>query len=396
MSAAAPRQLALDDLPVRPSWLLVLGPFVGIASGSLSYLLQSWINPRIVDHPIGQYVWVVLFNIFSWTSWLALVPVTWWLASRVRVGGGRRFGAVGFHVVGSVSMAALHCAMNAGLRMALYALSGQEAAPGHPITFAGQFTITMLFGFEWEVLLYWGIVAAHHAIRSSRELRQREVHEARLEARLVEARLDALQRQLHPHFVFNTLHAIAALLHRDPDGAESMLVRLGDLLRAVFRSQAQQEVPLGREIELLQQYLDIQRMRFGASLRAEIDVPAALRDTLVPVLMLQPLVENAIKHGFGERADGGRIRVSARRTGEQLQIAVEDNGRGASARDLQHLNEGIGLSNTRARLEHLYPGHHSLSVSSPSAGGFAVILTVPWQAPRTMSAPTAERVDIPA
>ena len=172
-----------------------------------------------------------------------------------------------------------------------------------------------LYTFEWKVLLYWGVVGVHHAIYYAHALGDRELREARLEARLVEARLDALQRQLHPHFVFNTLHAIAGVLHRDPDAAESMLVRLGDLLRAVFRSHSQQEVSLGREIELTQQYLDIQRMRFGAGLRVEVDVPGHLRDTSVPVLVLQPLVENAIKHGFAGRTDGGTIRVSARQSG---------------------------------------------------------------------------------
>jgi two-component system, LytTR family, sensor kinase len=398
LSSAVSRRLRLDldDLPVRVWRLIALGPFVGVASGSLSYLLQYWIDPKIVEQPIGQYVWVVLFNVLSWTSWLALVPVAWLLASRVRINAGRRLGPILFHVVASLAMAVLHCLVNAAFRVALLTISGQPSTAHHQITFSNELTFAMLFGFEWEVLLYWGIVAAQHAMRSSRELRQREVQEVRLQARLVEARLDALQRQLHPHFIFNTLHAVAALLHRDPDGAESMLVRLGDLLRAVFRSQAQQEVPLGREIELLQQYLDIQQMRFGATLDAEIDVAPALRVTLVPVLLLQPLVENAIKHGFAQRAGGGRIRVMARRHDDWLELSVADNGRGASGRELQHLNEGVGLSNTRARLEHLYPGHHTVSVSSPAGGGFIVVLTLPWQAPAIQPADTADVLGIPA
>src|SRR5207344_3009589 len=166
---------------------------------------------------------------------------------------------------------------------------------------------------EWQFLLYWGIVAAHHALRASRELRRREVSEARLEARLVESQLESLQRQLNPHFFFNALNTLTGLVHRDPHGAESMLVRLGDLLRAVFRSQVQQEVPLSRELTLLEQYLDIQRVRFGGQLRAVLEVGEQAGDVLVPVLILQPLAENAIKHGFSGRPEGGTPRGDAER-----------------------------------------------------------------------------------
>jgi signal transduction histidine kinase len=216
------------------------------------------------------------------------------------------------------------------LKLWVLRLSGQPDHADRILSFPSLFTWHLLYAFEWEVLLYWGVLAANHAIRASRELRRRELYEARLEARLVAARLESLQRQLHPHFVFNTLNAITALLHRDPVRAESMLVRLGDLLRAVFRSQAQQEVPLGRELDLLQQYMEIQRVRFGGTLTCEIDVPPATLPALVPVLVLQPLVENAVKHGFAGRA-GGVIRVSARRAGDRLELTVTDNGRGASA-----------------------------------------------------------------
>ncbi len=246
-----------------------------------------------------------------------------------------------------------------------------------------------------EGAAHWGVIGVNHAILFANEVRQREVNEARLEARLVEARLDALQRQLHPHFVFNTLHAIAALLHRDASAAESMLVRLGDLLRAVFRSQAQQEVTLARELELTEQYLDIQRVRFGASLRTEVDVPVAVRQSLVPVLLLQPLVENAIKHGFAQNSDGGTIRLTARQAQDELVLTIADNGRGPSADDRQDLNEGVGLSNTRARLEHLYPGHHSISVSAAPGGGFAVTVRLPWRG-MAGRGPLADILDIPA
>ena len=220
-----------------------------------------------------------------------------------------------FHLAASLVLAALVCVISGFEQYGVMAASGITQAAGQPLTPAFNLKRVFLYTFEWKVLLYWGVVGVHHAIYYAHALGDRELREARLEARLVEARLDALQRQLHPHFVFNTLHAIAGVLHRDPDAAESMLVRLGDLLRAVFRSHSQQEVSLGREIELTQQYLDIQRMRFGAGLRVELDVPGHLRDTSVPVLVLQPLVENAIKHGFAgphRRRHHPRLRASER------------------------------------------------------------------------------------
>ena len=386
-----PPALESEAFPVRIWRLLALGPIVGVASGTLSYTLQIWLNPRIVQEPIGQYVWVVLYNILAWTSWLLLVPAIWSLASRLPVSGLRKALPIVFHAAASVVISALHCAVAAGLKLAVLRVSGQPDRADRILSYPSLFTWHLLYAFEWEVLLYWGILAANHAIRASRELRRRELHEARLEARLVEARLESLQRQLHPHFVFNTLNAVTNLLHRDPSRAESMLVRLGDLLRAVFRSEAHQEIPLGRELQLLQHYLEIQRVRFGGTLTCEIDVPASTHPALVPVLVLQPLVENAVKHGFVGRG-GGTIRVTARRAGDRLELTIGDNGRGAPPPGI--LQEGVGLTNTRARLEHLHPGRNDVRLSTPPAGGFVVTLSLPWQVAPAAIDPRA--LDIPA
>jgi two-component system, LytTR family, sensor kinase len=382
---------------VRPRlWhMLALGPVVGLLSGTLSYWLQYWIDPAIISRPVGRYGWVVLYNVLAWTSWLLFIPLIWRLASAVRIRRERFVRPTLFHLAASLLLAAVVCAIAGYEQYLVMAASGITTAAGQPLAPAFNLKRVFLYTFEWKVLLYWGIVGVHHAIYYAQAFGDREVREARLEARLVEARLDALQRQLHPHFVFNTLHAIAGVLHRDPDAAESMLVRLGDLLRAVFRSHAQQEVPLGREIALTEQYLDIQRMRFGAGLRVEVDVPAHLRDTPVPVLVLQPLVENAIKHGFAGRTDGGTIRISARQQGDRLELTVGDTERGVPAGELPRVKEGVGLSNTRARLEHLYPGRHGLTVASPASGGFAVTLAVPYGAV-VREEELSEVLDIPA
>lgn len=374
--------------------LLACGVAAGVVCGTSSYLLQSWLLPDMVKQPQGQFFWVLVFNMLIWPAWLALVPVTWRLASLVPIGGRRRAVAVAFHVAGSVVIGTAHSAINAGVKLGVLSVAGQGTLLGKPLAFLPLFEWALLFTFEWEVLIYWGIVAAHHAISASRQLQHQQVQEARLEARLVEVQLESLQRQLNPHFFFNALHAVSSLLHRDPNGAEAMLVRLGDLLRAVFRSQAQQEVTLDRELALLEQYLEIQRVRFGGHLRAEFDVPSPARDVFVPVLILQPLAENAIKHGFAGRALGGTIRISARQSGDRLELSVADDGYGRQAGDAEP-HEGVGLSNTRTRLEHLYPDAHSLRLTLPPSGGCVVSLSVPWREDES-AALLADALDIPA
>jgi signal transduction histidine kinase len=379
----------IDAFPARVSRLVAVGPLVGTVTGTVSYFLQIWLSPGFESQPQGMYVWVLTYNMLVWTTWLLLLPVKWWLAARVPITAGRRTLPLAFHAVTGLVVSVGHCAVDAALKYGLLSIAGQQRLLGRPLEFVPVFTWTLLFAFEWQVLLYWGIVAAYHAIAASRTLERRRLEEARLETDLVEARLESLQRQLNPHFFFNALNAISTLLDRDPRAAESMLVRLGDLLRAVFRSQVQQEVPLSHELRLLDDYLDIQRVRFGGQLRVVLDVAAAARNVMVPVLILQPLAENAIKHGFAGRPEGGTIRIAARRAGGRLELTVADDGRGPSG--MTELTEGVGLSNTRSRLAHLYPVEHALETSAQPDGGFTVTLSLPW---REVSA--SDALEIPA
>lgn len=381
--------------PFRAWQVLAIGMVVGLMAGMLTYVLQVSIDPDIARQPIGQFRWVVLYNILSWTSWFALVPLVWRLSTLVRISRERWVFPVAFHLAGSIVFAAGHSLLAGTIQYWLLVVSGQPSSPLSPITWGSRVSRVYLYNFEWEVLLYWGIVGMTHALAFHSELQWRALRESRLQARLVEARLESLQRQLHPHFVFNTLNAVATLLHRDPAAAESMIVRLGELLRAVFRSDVQQEVPLARELALTEQYLDIQRLRFGTRLRFDVNLPPEAETALVPVLILQPLVENAIKHGFAGTTEGGVIRLTGEHIGDQLVLTVADTGRGLDGREPSAVVEGVGLSNTRARLEHLYPGRHGLEIDAPPGGGFSVTLRLPWrtadQAPEI-----AEILDIPA
>jgi LytS/YehU family sensor histidine kinase len=190
--------------------------------------------------------------------------------------------------------------------------------------------------------------------------------------------------QLQPHFLFNTLHSVSALIHEDDEAADLMIARLSDFLRLVIEHAGGQEVALVQELEFLQRYLDIQQVRFQNRLRVTIDVSPEALDALVPNLVLQPLVENAIRHAVEPRAVGGRVEVTARQDGDDLRLTVRDDGPGLRPGSAQ--GAGVGISNTRARLEHLYGARQALEIANHSEGGVLVTVTFPWRLGEAASA----------
>jgi sensor histidine kinase YesM len=231
--------------------------------------------------------------------------------------------------------------------------------------------------FDWEMMTYWAIVGLSHALRYYGEARDRELRESQLETHLVEAQLQALQRQLQPHFLFNTLNTISALMHRNVDAADNMIARLSDLLRISLQTVGVQEVPLKQELDFLSKYLEIEQTRFRDRLTVVFDVQPDTLDALVPNLVLQPLVENAIKHGIGPKPTPGQIEIRSKRAGALLELEVKDNGVGLSAARLTDFNRGVGLANTRSRLQHLYGSSHRFEFRQPAAGGLSVLIAIP-------------------
>ncbi|MBM3877039.1 MAG: hypothetical protein FJ386_10010 [Verrucomicrobia bacterium] len=231
-----------------------------------------------------------------------------------------------------------------------------------------------------HVPIYWVIVCLAHAVAYHRRGEERQRRSAELEASLSQARLQALQAQLQPHFLFNTLNAAATLVHKDPRAADEMITNLSELLRLALDGSAQQEVPLRREFELLDRYLEIQQVRFGARLKVERELDAAALDARVPTLILQPLVENAIKHGIEPRAAAGVVGISARREGPVLRIVVRDTGGGLAPPHQPRDREGIGLANTRARIEALYGSAGRVTLRNGAEGGFSVEMEMPFRA----------------
>jgi len=219
------------------------------------------------------------------------------------------------------------------------------------------------------------LISAAHALLFYRRSKERERRSLELEATLAKSRLEALTMQLQPHFLFNALNAIAALVHKNPDAADEMLAALSDLLRLTLETSREQELPLRRELEFVERYLMIEHVRFGDRLQFELDVAPETEAALVPTFLLQPLVENAVRHGLEPRSGNGKLVIRARRDNGSLRLSVEDNGVGLS--DGKPGREGIGLANTRARLHELYDG--AANVELRNRDGLTVELTLPFR-----------------
>jgi signal transduction histidine kinase len=321
---------------------------------------QSWMGePEMLVETISSIL-------PSWLITAFLAPFVIFGAEKVRLERGRMVGSVVFHIFAAFVFALLHLAGTGGVAAAAYGASRFE-----PV-FARLLALYLVYDF----ICYWTILAITQTIYYYRETREREVAASRLQASLTEARLTALQAQLNPHFLFNTLNAISTLaLKGDNDAVVRMLDRLGSLLRLTLDGSSQ-ELVLARELQLTDLYLDIQQTRFGHRLAVRKNISAETLDAVVPALLVQPLVENAIVHGIARIPGPGEISISASRTGDSLMLEVTDTGPGF--RDLTP-REGVGLSNTRARLEQLYGANHRIAFGSSSGGGASVTVVIPFR-----------------
>ncbi len=227
------------------------------------------------------------------------------------------------------------------------------------------------------IIVYFLILLVDYAIDYHRRYQTSLIEAAQLQTQLVQAQLQALKMQLHPHFLFNTLNAISALVQEDPEGAERMIARLSDLLRLSLERTGVQEVPLREELEFLHLYLDIERTRFEERLAVSFDIAEDAMDARVPSLILQPIVENAIRHGLSSRTSNGQISIHAARQGGNLSLMVKDNGCGLPV-DGMYRRNGLGLATTRGRLERLYGNSQSLILRNVKDGGVEARILLPY------------------
>jgi two-component system, LytTR family, sensor kinase len=254
------------------------------------------------------------------------------------------------------------------------------SVPGHPFSLSLEpLRQAQRWGIASQMILYGAIVGAGRAVHYYARFQERAVRALELEKLLVQSQLQALRMQLEPHFLFNALNTISAHVESDPRAARRMIEELGELLRFSLESHEKQEVPLSEELALLNRYLAIQRARFEDRLRIELDVPAEALEAYVPSQLLQPLVENALRHGLAPRAAGGCVRIEAARRGSELRLRVVDDGVGLAGGSTQG-TVGRGLWITRQRLARLYPGGRArLDIRNGVPSGAIVEVTVPWR-----------------
>ena len=306
--------------------------------------------------------------------WAALTPLILRLATRFPIERLKWLRSLAIHAGASILIGVTTRALHDLMLFYVLADSG------------GKFSFTRLlmniyFMTDYGAMIYWLILLISYAFDYQRRYREGEVRATRLEAQLAQAQLQALKMQLHPHFLFNTLHSISALVHKNPDAADKMIARLGDFLRMTLENSGAHEVSLQEELEFLKCYLEIERIRFAERLTVQLDIEPETLDARLPNLILQPIVENAIRHGISPRTLPGRIEIEARRLNGFLQVQVTDNGPGISSNSNTGtiVREGVGLANTQARLKQLYGDHHRLDLSNAATGGLTVLLEIPFR-----------------
>jgi two-component system LytT family sensor kinase len=348
---------------------------------ALFFYTRTWLQYAIVVRPTASSwseVWLgaaveastdVLF-------WAVLTPVILELARRFPVSGPAWMQNLGVHVLGCAVLASASTIFNFWIATYTY-----PEGPYWPRFY--------LIRIHANVVSYVAVVAAGHAIEVYRRYRDRELHASRLETQLTRAHLHALEMQIQPHFLFNTLNSISELVHQDPPGAELMIAQLGDLLRMTTDRTAEQEVPLSRELAFVGTYLEIERTRFQDRLSVKKQVDRDVLDCVVPNLILQPLVENAVRHGLSPRVAPGTITITARRVDDRVRITVRDDGRGLPPPEARR--ERVGIGNTRTRLRQTYGDAHRFEMADAPGGGTLVMIEIPYRpaAPEPAAEPRA-------
>jgi two-component system, LytTR family, sensor kinase len=348
-------------------WVLffLAATLCGLFLASQSYLIYRSYESRAI--PIVPVV--VLALIQTWT-WFLLLPGILAVANRFPLYRGVLSRNLAVHAVIGALFALADIAVRVLINPRLPWYAAAKAVP-----FTVRFQNMFLNGFHSNLLVYWAIIGATQGLAYYRKLEERELKAAQLETRLAQAQLQVLKIQLQPHFLFNTLHAISALVQKDPDAADHTIALLSDLLRLTLETGSEQEVSLQRELDFVERYLEIEQTRFGDRLTVRLEIADDVRDARVPSFVLQPLVENAIRHGIAPRSEGGSIEIIALRRDGELTMLVQDNGQGFAGTAIR---EGLGLRNTRARLEQLYGAGDRLILTQAPTGGTVVTLNIPF------------------
>ncbi|TCV94685.1 histidine kinase [Luteibacter rhizovicinus] len=348
------------------TWGLV---FVFWTMLALSYTASMVISSISEGSPVAwsrPFTW----NLTNFYLWMLLTPLVAWLGRRGGGHGWARFWAV--HVPCSVAIAAIQVM----ILMSIYWLLCGPPASRSDMSFVAFARMQSVYNVHLGWITYWVLLVVLRGMESQRRLRDERLRSSQLETRLVQSQLQTLRVQLQPHFLFNTLNAISALALADPVQARLMIARLSDFLRLTLEERHAQQVPLSRELEFLECYLGIQQVRFQDRLTTHLDIAGNTVHALVPNMILQPLVENALHHGLLDKPERGTLHIVTRRDGDELHLQVDDDGLGLPPGGPK---DGLGLGNTRTRLEILFGTAATLELWNKPEGGTRVELRFPFR-----------------
>ena len=358
------RSRGLNWLAIIPAWTML-----GVIYAGPIYL-------EVRAEKMGHAAWRIFsWGILTWLAWAPLTPIIVWLARKYSLIGGTWKRSLIIHLPAFLLMSALHSAAATAITLGIKPFDNMGSSPA---LFWPRFLSRMQGSVGSDLLVYGAVIGVCYALDYYRKYRERELLASRLEAQLAQAQLDSLRMQLHPHFLFNTLNGIVGLVRDNKNrAAVSMLVGLSDLLRHTLEHSAKQEVELREELNFIKLYLGIQEMRFSDRLQVELDIDPATMKALVPNLILQPLAENALRHGIGRSAALGLVGISSQVQGDSLRLTVYDNGPGLPDNWQLNGSKGIGLANTAARLQQLYDEGHRLDIRNRGVAGVEVVIVIP-------------------
>ncbi|HEX5086028.1 MAG TPA: histidine kinase [Blastocatellia bacterium] len=353
---------------------LIVWVLIGFISSSRHYFSDLFQGKRLSL--------AALFGeaIICFILWALLTPTILGLSRRYPVTGGALIPRLSLHFVVGLLTAIVYSALETlvGAVQKGFHINAPEIWSGFQLIFTT--------GALPQIVTYGAIVSAGHILEYYRRQRERErkaseieLRTSQLESSLRQAQLDALRLQIHPHFLFNTLNTISFLMREDVEAANRLLIQLSELLRVAVRTE-QQEIPLRQELDFLNRYLEIEQTRFQDRLSVEMQIEPETLDALAPALLLQPLVENAIKHGVAQSSDPGVVYVSARRENDFLEIKIRDNGPGFPAAETAGAETGVGLANTQARLKQIYNSDCRFEVGNAEDGGGLIAVSIPYRA----------------
>jgi two-component system, LytTR family, sensor kinase len=350
------------------------GIFAGLwAVFAILFSIQASARPRTPGGRPLSWTEALTIGFVEMTGWVLMALVAFAVARRVPIQRGRMLRLILVYLTSMVGAFVLR----ESWQVLVSSVIGRAPPP---------FWRTIMLGAALKALIYSLLLGVGYALVYARQLHERELREAQLETELLSAHLNVLKMQLQPHFLFNTLNSISSLMYADVGAADRMVARLADFLRQTLRTLDTQEVTLQEEMNFLTLYLDIERTRLRDRLEVCLDVDEGARVALVPHLILQPLVENAIRHAIAPRVEGGRVTILAKRQGDRLQLVVRDDGPGLQS---DPNPTGVGLRNTRQRLQHLYPGTHRFAMRDGPDGGAEVEVEIPYRSIWTENEPPA-------